>query len=124
MKTITIILVLLLASVTILLADRTPDPDKIHDYYTKDEIIEAFKKNRTFEWVDRYNEKSDGIYILTSEWYYQVMLEQEDNSLYFRGRKSRAEYDRMVPFWIIIGLFVVAGVIILIIILSSLNKRR
>ena len=124
MKKITVLLVLVLASVSMLLADRTPDPDRIHEYYTKEEIIEEFKKNRTFEWIDRYSEKSDGIYILTSEWYYQVMLEQENNSLYFRGRKSRAEYDRMVPFWIIIGLFVVAGVIILIIILSSLNKRR
>ena len=89
-RTIFIILVLL---TTVLFGLRTADPEKILNTFTEDQIKEIFKENRMFEWIDKFEVKDDGIFILTGKWYYKVMMEG-DQSLFFSGYQSRYDYDR------------------------------
>ena len=118
-KKITILIVLILIT-GVLFGLRTSDTDKILNVYSEEEIEEIFVENRMFEWIDRFEVKDDGIYILTGKWYYKVMME-EDQSLFFSGVKSRYEYDRNQVSWLLISIFIISGGIILLIILTSIK---
>ena len=118
-KKITILIVLILIT-GVLFGLRTSDTDKILNVYSEEEIEEIFVENRMFEWIDRFEVKDDGIYILTGKWYYKVMME-EDQSLFFSGVKSRYEYARNPVSWLFISIFIISGGIILLIILTSIK---
>ena len=118
-KRTTIIFTLIMIA-GLLFALRTTDTEKILSVYSEEEIKEIFTENRMFEWVDKFDVKDDGIYILTGKWYYQVMME-DDQSLYFSGKQSRYEYDRNQVSWLLIAIFIISGGIILLIILTSVK---
>ena len=118
-KSFSIILIIMLFT-SLLLGIRTTDPEKILSIYTEDDIRENFTENRMFEWIDQFEVKDDGIFILTGKWYYQVKME-EDQSLYFSGHQSRYEYDRNQVSWLLIAIFIISGGIILVIILTSIK---
>jgi len=114
------IFIILILSVSLLFGLRTSDPEKILTNYSEDQIKEIFTENRMFEWIDKFEVKDDGIFILTGKWYYQVMME-EDQSLFFSGYQSRYDYDRNQVSWLLISIFIVSGGIILLIILTSVK---
>lgn len=99
---------------------RVTDGEQILKNHSDEQIRQTFKDSRKFEWVDKYEVKDDGIFILTDKWYYQVKME-EDGSLFFSGFQSRYEYDRNQVSWILLSIFFLSGIIILIIILSSVK---
>src|SRR6056297_2478910 len=104
----------------ILFGLRTSDTNKILNIYSEEQIKDIFLENRIFAWIDKFEVKDDGIYILTDKWYYQVMME-EDQGLFFSGQKSRYEYDRNQISWLLIAIFIISGGIILLIILTSVK---
>lgn len=114
------IFIILILSVSLLFGLRTSDPEKILTNYSEDQIKEIFTENRMFEWIDKFEVKDDGIFILTGKWYYQVMMEEEQ-SLFFSGYQSRYDYDRNQVSWLLISIFIVSGGIILLIILTSVK---
>ena len=116
-KSFFIILILL---TSVIFALRTTDTEKILNTYTEDQIREIFTENRMFEWIDKFEVKEDGIFILTGKWYYQVKME-EDQSLFFSGYQSRYDYDRNQVSWLLISVFIISGGIILLIILTSIK---
>jgi len=117
--TIFIILILL---TSLLFALRTSDPEKILNTYTEDQIRDIFTENRMFEWIEKFEVKDDGLFILTGKWYYQVKME-EDQSLFFSGYQSRYDYNRNQVSWLLISIFIISGGIILLIILTSVKWR-
>ncbi|HPE69478.1 MAG TPA: hypothetical protein P5560_10505 [Thermotogota bacterium] len=86
----------------------TSDPEVILEKFSQEQILEEFQRLRMFEWVDRYDEKRDGIYILSTRWLYKVRL-MDDGTLHFQSVKTRQEHDQMFPFWVIMTLFIVSG---------------
>ena len=117
-RRVIIIILILLSSVIFGL--RTSDPEKILSNYSEDQIREIFTENRMFEWIDKFDVKDDGIYILTGKWYYQVQME-EDKGLFFSGYQSRYDYDRNQVSWLLISVFIISGGILLLIILTSVK---
>jgi len=73
-----------------------------------------------FEWVDKFEVKDEGIFLLSGKWYYKVMME-EDQTLFFSGLQSRYDYDRNQVSWLFIAIFIISGGIILFIILTSVK---
>ncbi len=117
-RRVIIIILILLSSVIFGL--RISDPGKILSNYSEDQIREIFTENRMFEWIDKFDVKDDGIYILTGKWYYQVQME-EDKGLFFSGYQSRYDYDRNQVSWLLISVFIISGGILLLIILTSVK---
>ena len=117
-RRVIIIILILLSSVIFGL--RISDPGKILSNYSEDQIREIFTENRMFEWIDKFDVKDDGIYILTGKWYYKVQME-EDKGLFFSGYQSRYDYDRNQVSWLLISVFIISGGILLLIILTSVK---
>jgi len=115
-----IIFTLLILLTGALFGLRSSDPEKILNHYTEEEIRDIFSENRMFEWIDKFEVKDDGIFILTGKWYYQVKME-DDQTLFFSGYQSRYDYDRNQVSWLLIAVFIISGGIILLIILTSVK---
>lgn len=118
-KKMTIIL-LLLISANILFGIRVSEPEKILSVYSAEDIKQIFLESRMFEWVDKFEVKDEGIFLLSGKWYYKVMME-EDQTLFFSGLQSRYDYDRNQVSWLFIAIFIISGGIILFIILTSVK---
>lgn len=118
-KKITIIL-LLLISVNFLFGIRVSEPEKILSVYSAEDIKQIFLESRMFEWIDKFEVKDEGIFLLSGKWYYKVMMEK-DQSLFFSGLQSRYDYDRNQVSWLFIAIFIISGGIILFIILTSVK---
>jgi len=118
-KKMTIIL-LLLISANFLFGIRVSEPEKILSVYSAEDIKQIFLESRMFEWVDKFEVKDEGIFLLSGKWYYKVMME-EDQTLFFSGLQSRYDYDRNQVSWLFIAIFIISGGIILFIILTSVK---
>jgi len=111
MKKIVLICIFLAVIITPLLGSSFEKKD-VYEVYDKDGILEYFENTRRHEPVDEFQEKSDGIYLLTMNAYYQIGV-NDDGSIRLKTIKSRKEYDSMVPFWLFIILFAFVGAAIL-----------
>jgi len=118
-KNMTIIL-LLIISASFIFGIRVSDPEKILSVYSGEDIKQIFIEGRMFEWIDKFEVKEEGIFLLSGKWYYKVMME-EDQTLFFSGLQSRYDYDRNQVSWLFISIFIVSGGIILFIILTSIK---
>lgn len=90
----------------------TIQSSEIKKSYTPEQIQSAFEQNRRFEWVEEYQEKDSAIFILTNRFLYKVRL-LDDRSLVFDQVQSRYDYDMKFPFWTIITLFIVSGIVLI-----------
>jgi len=114
------IILLLLISANFLFGIRVSEPEKILSVYSAEDIKQIFLESRMFEWVDKFEVKDEGIFLLSGKWYYKVMME-EDQTLFFSGLQSRYDYDRNQVSWLFIAIFIISGGIILFIILTSVK---
>lgn len=97
-------------------------PREVYEIVPKEEIVRLFEEKRIFEWIEKYEEKSDAIYILTNKKYYKVRY-REGDGIVFETAAFREDYDRMVSFWVIMLLLIFSGGGVLVVILSSISYK-
>lgn len=97
-------------------------PEEVYNLAPKEEILKLFEEPRLFEWIEKYEEKSDAIYILTNKKYYRVRY-REGEGIIFETAAYREDYDRVFSFWVIMVLLIFSGGGILIVILSSVSYK-
>jgi len=97
-------------------------PDEVYKLVPKEEILNLFQEPRLFEWIEKYEEKSDAIYILTNRKYYRVRY-REGEGIIFETVAFREDYDRVFSFWVIMVLLIFSGGGVLIVILSSVSYK-
>lgn len=84
-------------------------PGEILERYSAEIIQNTFEETRgIFEFIESYDEKRNGIFIMSNRGLYQVRY-REGTGLVFERIKTRREIDQEFSLWVLIWVCIIAG---------------